>query len=75
MDRTEEKRAHDYRVAGDSVTLINTLVAKSSLTTEDKVILKRNTDHLKVMVAKTDWGSDQPLTAFNKAISDGEAKL
>ena len=75
MARTAAEKTQDYSAAGDSVTLINTLVAQSSLTDEDKETIKRNTDHLELMVAKTDWESSQSLTALNKAITDGKAKL
>jgi len=75
MARTADEKTQDYSAAGDSVTLINTLVAQSSLTDDDKATIKRNTDHLELMVAKTDWESSQSLTAFNKAITDGKAKL
>ncbi len=75
MARTAEEKTQDYKAAGDSVTLINTLAAKSSLTDEEKETIKRNTDHLELMVAKSDWESSQTMTAFNKAITDGKAKL
>ena len=75
MARTAEEKTQDYKAAGDSVTLINTLAAKSSLTDEEKETIKRNTDHLELMVAKSDWESSQTLTAFNKALTDGKAKL
>tara|TARA_R100000458_G_C8200221_1_gene191007 strand:+ start:501 stop:728 length:228 start_codon:yes stop_codon:yes gene_type:complete len=75
MARTAAEKTQDYKAAGDSVTLINTLAAKSSLTDEEKATIKRNTDHLEIMVAKSDWESSQSMTAFNKAITDGKAKL
>jgi hypothetical protein len=75
MARTAAEKTQDYNAAGDSVTLINTLAAKSSLTDEEKETIKRNTDHLEIMVAKSDWESSQSMTAFNKAITDGKAKL
>ena len=75
MARTAAEKTQDYNAAGDSVTLINALVAQSSLTDEDKETIKRNTDHLELMVAKSDWESSQSLTTFNKAITDGKAKL
>jgi hypothetical protein len=75
MTRTAEEKTADYKAAGDSVTLINTLAAKSSLTTEEKDTIKRNTDHLELVVAKSDWDSSHSMTAFNKAITDGKAKL
>jgi len=75
MARTAAEKTQDYSAAGDSVTLINALVAQSSLTDEDKETIKRNTDHLELMVAKSDWESSQSLTTLNKAITDGKAKL
>tara|TARA_R100000458_G_C8175039_1_gene174134 strand:+ start:428 stop:655 length:228 start_codon:yes stop_codon:yes gene_type:complete len=75
MERTSDDKKQDYTAAGDSVTLINTLAAKGSLTDDDKRAIQRNVDHLEIMVAKTDWESGQTMTAFNKAITDGKAKL
>ena len=75
MARTAAEKTQDYTAAGDSVTLINTLVAQSSLTDEEKDTIQRNVDHLKIMTGKTDWESSQTMTAFNNAITAGEAKL
>ena len=36
MARTTAQKTQDYSAAGDSVKLINTLVAQSSLTDEEK---------------------------------------
>ena len=75
MARTTDETARDYKSAGDSVTVINELVAKSSLTDYDKSAIQRNVEHLEIMVAKTDWSSSQSMTAFNSAITAGKAKL
>lgn len=72
---TEEIARH-YSAAMDSVNLINSLVAKGkdNLTDDEKDTVKRNVDHLKIMVAKT-WWIDQDLTPLNDAIADGEGVL
>ena len=51
MERTAEEVARIFRNAGDSVTVINTLAALSSLTDEQKEELKRNVDHLEIIKA------------------------
>jgi len=75
MARTTAEKIQDHTAAGDSVTLINSLVGQSSLTTEDTATLQRNVDHLEIMIAKTDWDSGQSTTAFATAVAAGKAKL
>ena len=75
MARTSAEKTQDHTAAGDSVTLINTLVAQSSLTDDEKETIQRNVDHLELMVAKSDWESGQSTTAFSTAITAGKAKL
>ena len=70
-----------FSAAGDSVTVINAEVAKSSLTDEEKDTVQRNVDHLELVKAykKVDgttsiWGSED-FTAIDAAVTAGKAKL
>ena len=72
--RTTEKLAQDYSAMGDSVVLITDVIAGNSMADEDAAerqgCVDRNTQHLELMVAKEDWGSES-MTATNAAISAG----
>ena len=72
--RTTEKLAQDYSALGDSVDLINAIIAGDSMADESaedrQDCVDRNTQHLELMVAKEDWGSED-LTATNAAITAG----
>jgi len=50
-ERTTEEIARIFTNAGDSVTVINTLAALSSLTDEQKDKIKRNVEHLEIIRA------------------------
>jgi len=73
-ERTEEQLAQDYSAMGDSVALINAIIAGDSMAEEDaedrQGCVDRNVQHLELMVAKDDWG-DEDFTAVNAAISAG----
>ena len=73
-DRTTEQLAQDYSAMGDSVALITAVIAGDSMAEEDaedrQDCVDRNTQHLELMVAKDDWGSED-MTAANAAISAG----
>jgi len=73
-ERTEEQLAQDYSAMGDSVALINAIIAGDSMAEEDaedrQGCVDRNVQHLELMVAKDDWG-DEDFTAVNSAISAG----
>jgi len=73
-DRTTEQLAQDYSAMGDSVALITAVIAGDSMAEEDaedrQDCVDRNTQHLELMVAKDDWGSED-MTAVNAAISAG----
>tara|TARA_R100001530_G_scaffold6557_3_gene7624 strand:- start:163 stop:411 length:249 start_codon:yes stop_codon:yes gene_type:complete len=80
-ERTTEEVAQVFSAAGDSVTVINAEVAKSSLTDEEKDTLKRNVEHLETikLYKKEDdttsiWTSES-FTAIDAAITAGNAKL
>ena len=73
-DRTAEQLAQDYSAMGDSVALITAIIAGDSMAEEDaedrQDCVDRNVQHLELMVAKEDWGSED-MTAANAAISAG----
>ena len=72
--RTEEQLAQDYSAMGDSVDLITAIIAGESMADESaedrQDCVDRNTQHLELMVAKDDWGSED-MTAVNAAITAG----
>ena len=74
MSRTAEKKAADYAAMGDSKDLINDIVAGNKdsewLASDRQEIVDRNVDHLELMVALDDWGSED-MTAINSAITSG----
>jgi hypothetical protein len=73
-DRTTEQLAQDYSAMGDSVALITAVIAGDSMAEDDaedrQDCVDRNVQHLELMVAKDDWGSED-MTAVNAAISAG----
>ena len=75
MVRTTEELAQDYTAMGHSVDLINAVIAGSQMADEDaterQACVDRNVEHLELMVAKDDWGSED-MTAINKAITAGK---
>ena len=74
MSRTAEELAQDYTAMGHSVALINDIVAgnqDSDMEVADRQdTVDRNVEHLELMVAKDDWGSED-MTATNAAITAG----
>ena len=74
--RTAEQLAQDYTAMGHSVDLINGIIAGSQMADESaedrQSAVDRNVEHLQLMVAKTDWGSED-MTAANSAITAGQA--
>ena len=79
-ERTTDEVAKIFRNAGDSVTLINSIAAQSTITDEDKATLKRNVDHLEIIKAykKEDgttsiWTSED-FTAQDAAVTLGKSK-
>ena len=69
---TEEKEQH-YKAIGDSVDLIYAVMSGEAMQDETdeekKDCVKRNVDHLKIMVAKEWWGSED-MTSANNTIAD-----
>jgi|TARA_R110001606_G_scaffold370351_1_gene526705 hypothetical protein len=76
VDKTAEEIAQEYKAMGDSVTLINDVIAGNAMTnewdtSEDKqACVDRNVEHLEFMVAKDYW-TDEDMTAVNSAITAG----
>jgi hypothetical protein len=72
MARTTEELAQDYTAMGHSVDLINAIIAGTQMADESAAerqsCVDRNVEHLELMVAKDDWGSED-MTAVNAAIT------
>jgi len=75
MSRTTEKKAQDYTAMGHSISLITDVIAGDSMAGEPAVdrqsAVDRNVEHLELMKAKTDWGSES-MTATTNAITAGK---
>jgi hypothetical protein len=75
MARTTEELAQDYTAMGHSVDLINAIIAGTQMAddtaAERQSCVDRNVEHLELMVAKDDWGSED-MTAVNAAITAGQ---
>ena len=75
MTRTTEEKAQDYTAMGHSISLINAVIAGDTMATEVKeerqACVDRNVEHLELMKAKTDWGSES-MTATTNAITAGK---
>jgi len=75
MTREADQIAQDYTAMGHSVALITDIIAGNSMandSAEDRQdCVDRNTQHLELMVAKDDWGSES-MTATNAAIAAGK---
>jgi len=73
--RTAEQLAKDYSAMGDSVDLINAIIAGDSMADDEaedrQDCVDRNVAHLEIMVAKSDWGSED-MTDTNAAITAGK---
>jgi len=72
-----EQIAKHFSALGDSVTLINDIIAGAeayeTLTTEEKKdTVQRNVDHLELMKAKDFWTTES-FTAVDAAIVSGKA--
>ena len=73
-DRTAEELASDYSAMGHSISLITDVIAGDSMADDDaedrQDCVDRNTQHLELMVAKDDWGSED-FTDADAAIVAG----
>ena len=73
--RTDAEKAQDYTAMGHSVALINAVIAGTQMADESaeerQACVDRNVEHLQLMVAKTDWGSED-MADTNAAITAGQ---
>tara|TARA_R100000152_G_C6631321_1_gene78804 strand:+ start:204 stop:455 length:252 start_codon:yes stop_codon:yes gene_type:complete len=81
-ERTAEEIATIFTNAGDSVTVINTLAALSSLTDEQKEKIHRNVRHLEIIKSYTKedgktsiWTNEYDFTEQDKAVILGKTKI
>jgi len=65
---TTEEIAQHYSAMGDSVALINEVIASGDTDEESVDAIARNKEHLELMVAKDFWTTED-MTAVNAAIS------
>ena len=74
-DRTTEELASDYTAMGHSISLITDVIAGDSMADDDAAdrqdCVDRNVQHLELMKAKSDWGSES-MTATTSAITAGK---
>ena len=74
MARETDQIAQDYLAMGHSVALITDVIAgdqmADDLAADRQKRVDRNVEHLELMVAKDDWGSES-MTATNAAITAG----
>ena len=72
---TQAELDRHFSAMGDSVDLINAIVAGTRMQNESaqerQDCIKRNVEHLELMIAKG-WFNDRDLTAFNAAITAGK---
>ena len=73
-DRTDAQLAVDFTAMGHSIALITDVIAGNSmageLAADRQGCVDRNTEHLELMKAKSDWGSES-FTATDSAITAG----
>jgi len=76
MTREADQIAQDYTAMGHSVDLITAVIAGNKMANESaedrQACVDRNTQHLELMVALEDWGSED-MTAVNAAIKTANA--
>jgi hypothetical protein len=75
-NRTADQLLQDYAAMGHSVALIADVIAGNSMAEEDaptrQSCVDRNVQHLELMRAKDDWGSED-FAATDSAISAGNS--
>jgi len=73
-DRTDAELAQDFTAMGHSIALITDVIAGNrmagELAADRQSRVDCNTQHLELMKAKSDWGSES-MTATTSAISAG----
>jgi hypothetical protein len=77
-NETPERIAQHYKAMLDSVSLINAVIAGTELQnepdTEKRACVKRNVEHLELMVARDFWTTED-MAPVNAAIASGNAHL
>lgn len=75
---TPEQIAQHYKAMLDSVNLINDVIAGTQMqnesTAEKKACVKRNVEHLEIMLAKDFW-TNESMASTNAAITAGKAYM
>ena len=73
-ERTAEELASDFTAMGHSISLITDVIAGNAMAEDDAAdrqdCVDRNVQHLELMVAKDEWGSEY-FTACDAAIVAG----
>jgi hypothetical protein len=74
-DRTDAELLQDFTAMGHSISLITDVIAGDAMAGEPAVdrqsAVDRNVEHLELMKAKSDWGSES-MTATTNAINAGK---
>jgi len=74
-DRTDAELLQDFTAMGHSIALITDVIAGDKMADESAAdrqsAVDRNVEHLELMKAKTDWGSES-MTATTNAITAGK---
>jgi len=73
-DRTDAELLQDFTAMGHSITLITDVIAGNAMAddiaADRQSAVDRNVEHLVLMKAKSDWGSES-MTATTNAITAG----
>ena len=73
-DRTDAELLRDFTAMGHSITLITDVIAGNAMAddiaADRQSAVDRNVEHLVLMKAKSDWGSES-MTATTNAITAG----
>ena len=73
-DRTDAELLQDFTAMGHSISLITDVIAGNAMAddiaADRQDCVDRNTQHLELMKAKSDWGSES-MTATTNAITAG----
>jgi len=74
-DRTDAELLQDFTAMGHSISLITDVIAgdkmADDIAADRQAAVDRNVEHLELMKAKTDWGSES-MTATTNAITAGK---
>ena len=77
-NQTPEQIAQHYKAMGDSVWLINAVIAGEQMANDTQEAkndcVDRNVSHLEIMLAKDFWTTED-MTAVNAAVAAGKAYI